>query len=41
MKRLAGLIIVSGLAAAAQAQEFTLGGYGTVGFAHSDNRQAD
>ncbi|HET6344072.1 MAG TPA: porin, partial [Myxococcota bacterium] len=41
MKRFAITLLLSGLAAATHAQEFTFGGYGTLGFANSDNRQAD
>ena len=41
MKRLAVFMLAAGLPAAAQALDFTLGGYGTLGFAHSDNRDAD
>lgn len=40
MKRLAVLLLAAGVPAA-HALDYTLGGYGTIGFANSDNRHAD
>ena len=38
---LAAVVTIGAPCAPALAQDFTLSGYGTVGLAHSDNRDAD